>query len=165
MSEFLGAQKTLKKGNFYFSVKTSLWYIILCDLIKSVQIFEWIWNIHLYMYENSRSWERLSQNCYLLLRYRYDIYMIINDDYLEWSWPRNVGRRRPGELQSSWHLGSVNVLTGGQRHPGRPSLSPILRWWEKNVTSWTLVMISLIFLIVSTEQMTALHREGGQEHA
>ena len=25
------------------------------------------------------------------------------------------------------HLGSVNVLTGGQRHPGRPSLFPILR--------------------------------------
>ena len=25
------------------------------------------------------------------------------------------------------HLGSVNVLTGGQRHSGRPSLSPILR--------------------------------------
>ena len=57
---------------------------------------------------NSRSWERLSQNCYLYVKISLwyiiiDIKMI-NDDYLEWSWPKNVGRKKARWAEKQLHI-------------------------------------------------------------
>ena len=59
---------------------------------------------------------------------------MINDDYLEWSWPKNVGRKKARWAEKQLHIFRADyVLTGASATLCRPSLFLISRCWEKNL--------------------------------